>query len=175
MAIQIMSADRSSSYYPGGAFALDNALTWTYLMAHQERSRLAGCLAQARSEALLGPMFLHLPLLDADVLVAGHEVPYYRSWLEHQPGDEFWERLDFTPLLGEHRVPTSFVGGWYDYFLPYLLEEFQALAEAGVDTQLVVGPWPHASAAGLLGGFPEGLAWLDLPLRGQDARRASPP
>jgi len=172
MAIQIMSADRSRSYYPGGAFALDNALTWTYLMTHQERSRLAGLLAQALSQRVLAPVFLHLPLLDADVLVAGHEVPYYRSWLEHEPGDEFWQRLDFTPLLDEHRVPTSFVGGWYDYFLPYLLEEFHVLAEAGVDTQLVVGPWPHASPAGLLAGFREGLAWLDLHLRRHETRRA---
>lgn len=169
MAIQIMSADRSRSYYPGGTFALDNALTWTYLMTHQERSRLAGLLAQARSRRVLAPVSMHLPLLDADVMVAGHEVPYYRSWLEHEPGDEFWQRLDFTPLLAEHRVPTSFVGGWYDYFLPYLLEEFQTLTEAGVDTQLVVGPWPHASLAGLLAGLREGLAWLDLHLRGREA------
>jgi uncharacterized protein len=171
MAIQIMSADRSSSFYPGGAFALDNALTWTYLMTHQERSRLAALVVQARSQRVLAPAFLHLPLLDADVLLAGHEVPYYRSWLEHKPGDEFWHQLDFTPLLGEHRVPTSFVGGWYDYFLPYLLEEFHTLAEAGADTQLVVGPWPHASAAGLLAGLREGLAWLDLHLSGQETRR----
>jgi uncharacterized protein len=172
MAIQIMSADRSRSFYPGGAFALDNALTWTYLMSHQEGSRVSGLLAQARSQRALAPAFLHLPLLDADVLAAGHEVPYYRSWLEHEPGDEFWRALDFTPLLREHRVPTSFVGGWYDYFLPYLLEDFRALAEAGTDTQLVVGPWPHASLGGILAGFREGLAWLDVHLRGQQARRA---
>jgi putative CocE/NonD family hydrolase len=171
MAVQIMSADRSRSYYPGGAFALDNALTWTYLMANQGRSLVAGLQAQARSRRALAPAFLHLPLLDADVLVTGHEVPYYRSWLEHEPGDEFWGRLDFTPILAEHRVPTSFVGGWYDYFLPYLLEEFHTLTEAGADTQLVVGPWPHASPAGLLAGLREGLAWLDLHLRGREAPR----
>jgi putative CocE/NonD family hydrolase len=175
MAIQIMSADRSSSYYPGGAFALDNALTWTYLMNHQERSRLAALQAQARSQRALAPVFMHLPLLDADVLVAGREVPYYRSWLVHEPGDDFWRQLDFTPLLREHRIPTSFVGGWYDYFLPRLLQEFHALADAGADTQLTVGPWPHASAAGLLAGLREGLAWMDLHLRGQGARRAATP
>jgi len=154
MAIQNMSADRSRSYYPGGTFALDNALTWTYLVANQEGSRRA----RAHSQRVLAPAFRHLPLLDADVLVTGHEVPYYRSWLEYRPGDEFWPPLDFTPLLREHRVPTSFVGGWYDYYLPYLLEDFQALVEAGVDTQLVVGPWPHSAAGGLLAGFREGLA-----------------
>jgi putative CocE/NonD family hydrolase len=144
-------------------------------MANQKRSHLAALRAQAWSQRALAPAFMHLPLLDADVVATGHEVPYYRAWLEHEPGDEFWRRLDFTPLLREHRVPTSFVGGWYDYFLPYLLEEFRCLAEAGADTQLVVGAWPHASPAGLLTGLREGLAWLDLHLRGQEARRAPAP
>jgi putative CocE/NonD family hydrolase len=72
-------------------------------------------------------------------------------------------------------VPTSFVGGWYDYFLPYMLGEFHVLSQAGVDTQLVVGPWPHASAAGLLAGFREGLAWFDLHLRHQETRRMQTP
>jgi putative CocE/NonD family hydrolase len=175
MAIQIMSADRSRSYYPGGTFALDNALTWTSSMARPEESLLKRLQSQSRWQKLLESAFMHLPLLDLDVLVTGHEVPYYRAWLEHRPGDEFWRPLDFSPLLSEHRVPTSFVGGWYDYCLPYQVEEFRALAEAGVDTQLVVGPWPHASPPGLIAGFREGLAWLDVHLRGQEARRASAP
>lgn len=175
MAIQIMAADRSRSYYPGGTFALDNALTWTYLMAYQERSWPARLQMQSRSQRALAPAFLQLPLRDADVRATGHEVPYYRAWLEHQPGDEFWRQLDFSPLLREHRVPTSFVGGWYDYFLPYLLEDFETLAGAGVDTQLVVGPWPHASPAGLLAGFREGLAWFDLHLHHREQRRPATP
>jgi hypothetical protein len=175
MAIQIMSADRSRSYYPGGAFALDNALTWSYLMAHQEEGRLAAIRTQAQSQKVLAPAFMHLPLIEADVVATGHQVPYYRSWLEHQPGDEFWSRLDFTPILAGHRVPTSFVGGWYDYFLPYLLEESSALAAAGVDTQLVVGPWRHSAAGGLLAGFRAGLDWFDLHLRGRQEARAQAP
>jgi putative CocE/NonD family hydrolase len=140
MAIQIMSADRSRSYYPGGTFALDNALTWMAGMEIQGRSLRERLRAQSRSRQVLETAFLQLPLRDLDVLVTGHEVPYYRAWLEHRPGDEFWRPLDFTRLLADHRVPTSFVGGWYDYCLPYQLEEFRALAEAGVDAQLVVGP-----------------------------------
>jgi len=72
-------------------------------------------------------------------------------------------------------VPTSFVGGWYDYFLPYLLEEHRVLAGAGAETQLVVGPWNHANPAGLVAGLREGLAWLDLHLRRDETRRAQAP
>jgi putative CocE/NonD family hydrolase len=175
MAIQIMSADRSRSFYPGGAFALDNALTWTYMMANQERSLWARLRSQSRSRRDLAPIFRHLPLLDADILATGHEVDYYRSWLVHQPGDEYWQQLDFTSALREHRVPTSFVGGWYDYFLPYLLEEFETLAGAGVAAQLIVGPWTHAAPAGLIAGIREGLAWFEVHLRGRDGRGPSAP
>ena len=42
------------------------------VVTNQERSRLAGLLAQARSQRVPAPVFLHLPLLDADVLVTGH-------------------------------------------------------------------------------------------------------
>ena len=165
MAIQIMSGDRSRSYYPGGAFALDNALTWSYLMAHQEAGRLEGLRAQARSQRALQPAFRHLPLLTADEVAVGRPVPYYRDWLTHQPGDEFWRKLDFTDLLGDHTVPTSFVGGWYDYFLPYLLEEHGRLAAAGRPVQLVVGPWAHANPQGLIAGLREALAWFEVHLK----------
>ena len=41
------------------------------------------------------------------------------------------------------------VGGWYDIFLPWMLEDFAALQAAGRDAQLVIGPWTH-TAPGLL-------------------------
>jgi len=164
MAIQIMSADRSRSYYPGGSFALDNTLSWSYLMAHQEEGWWAALQAQARTQKALQPAFRHLPLLTADEVAVGRAVPYYRDWLTHAPGDEFWKALDFAPVLEGHAVPTSFVAGWYDYFLPYMLEEHGRLAAAGREVQLVVGPWAHASPSGLLAGLREALAWFDAHL-----------
>jgi uncharacterized protein len=173
MAIQIMSADRSRTYYPGGAFALDNALTWSYQMAHQEDGALGGLLTMLRQRRALEPAFRHLPLLTADEVATGRAVPFYRDWVTHQPGDEFWRELDFAPLLDEHQVPTSFVGGWYDYCLPYMLEEHGRLAAGGRDVQLVVGPWRHSSAAGGIAGFREALAWFDVHLKRDAGRRSS--
>ncbi len=175
MAIQIMAADRGRSHYPGGAFALDNALTWTYLMEHQEAPFFERARMQRDTPNAVGRAAMHLPLIDADRVLVGHEVPYYREWLEHEPGDEYWKGVDFTPVLGDHDVPTSFVGGWYDYFLPYMFDDFRALGERGVDTQFLVGPWPHSSPQAVLVGLSEGLAWLDLHLKGETGRRASAP
>src|SRR5205814_838392 len=78
---------------------------------------------------------------------------------------EIGRKLDFTDLLGDHTVPTSFVGGWYDYFLPYLLEEHGRLAAAGRPVQLAVGPWAHANPQGLIAGLREALAWFEVHLK----------
>jgi predicted acyl esterase len=87
MAIEVMAAQRHGPYYPGGAFSLDRALTWTYLVSNQERSRLAGM----RAGQALRPAFRHLPLGTADVAAVGHQVPFYRAWLEHDAaGDPYW-------------------------------------------------------------------------------------
>jgi putative CocE/NonD family hydrolase len=52
-----------------------------------------------------------------------------------------------------------------------MLEEHGRLAGAGRDVQLVVGPWRHASGAGLFTGLREALAWFDVHLKGEAGRR----
>ena len=54
------------------------------------------------------------------------------------------------PATTRRRSPTSsapvqLVGGWYDIFLPWMLEDFEALRDAGRSPQLIVGPWTHTS------------------------------
>ncbi|MGR6520279.1 CocE/NonD family hydrolase (plasmid) [Rhodococcus erythropolis] len=41
------------------------------------------------------------------------------------------------------RVPSLNIGGWYDIFTQGTLDNYVAMRERGVATQLVVGPWPH--------------------------------
>ena len=61
------AADRRAGYFPGGSFALERALTWTYLMSTQG-SQLR---AMVRAKQALAPAFGHLPLLTADEAAAG--------------------------------------------------------------------------------------------------------
>src|SRR5206468_7149995 len=63
-------------------------------------------------------------------------------------------------------IPVSLVGGWYDYYLPYMLEDYATLARAGSPVQLVVGPWPHRSFGGIAAGIRHGMDWLDAHLLG---------
>ncbi len=175
MAIHIMASDRRNSYYPGGSFALDTALQWVQGISTQEEpNRRLAYFREGRTRGQAARMVL--PLRDADVAATGHQVTYYREWLEHpEPGDPYWEPVRFTRVIPELRIPTSFVAGWYDYYLPYELDDWEALSRAGAPVQLVVGPWKHASGRGMLAALREALDWFDLHLRGRPRLQPAPP
>lgn len=176
MAIQIMTADSRRSLYPGGSFALDTALTWSHVLAHQELDSASALRAFLGQRQALERAFRHLPLIDADVVGIGRVVPFYRDWLLHdQPGDSYWGPLDFSSAIPDVGVPVCMVGGWYDYYLPYMLDDYRRLVEAETDVQLTIGHWAHTSTAAVLAGFREALAWFDLHLRGETHRRRRAP
>jgi putative CocE/NonD family hydrolase len=175
MAIQIMASNRRESYYPGGSFALDTALQWVQGIALQKEPH--GRLAYFREGRARGQAArMVLPLRDADLALTGRRVPYYQDWLEHpEPGDPYWEPVRYTRVIPELELPVSFVAGWYDYFLPYELNDWEALSRSGAPVQLVVGPWTHTSGRGMLAELREALDWFDLHLRGRPRPRPAPP
>jgi len=171
MAIGVWAAERRAATYPGGSFALDRALTWTYVIGKQERSRLA----YLRMGRALQPALGHLPLIDADTLATGHPVGFYRAWLEHdRPGDPYWAPTDFRPVLRDLGIPVTMIAGWYDIFLPYMLADYQALREHGQDARLRVGPWRHSHPGVLRYGFHDALGWFDTHLRHQPRPQHDP-
>jgi len=61
MAIQVSTAEFRSQTYTGGSFALDTALSWTNMMANQEKP--LGVIRQMMAiNRTLRPLFSHLPL-----------------------------------------------------------------------------------------------------------------
>jgi uncharacterized protein len=58
------------------------------------------------------------------------------------------------------------VGGWYDIFLPWMLQDHAALVGAGRAPQLIVGPWTHTSPGLLRVTMREALGWLRAHLLG---------
>jgi putative CocE/NonD family hydrolase len=176
MAIQIMAADRRRSIYPGGSFALDTALSWSASMANQEASVLARLRGvRARREAMERAQG-HLPLQEADRIATGTRFPPFRDWLEHeQPGDAYWKPLDYSRIIPGLGLPVSMVGGWYDYYLPYMLDDHAALVSDGAPVELVIGPWTHSAPAGMLAGLRRGLEWFDRYLLGDRDRPSAAP
>lgn len=167
LAIQVSASQFHSQTYPGGSLALETSASWLALMAVQER-RLAP-LAIARALGRLSKLLHELPLADLDTLATGAEVRWFREALASPTRDgDYWAQRDYAQEVTRVTAPVQLVGGWYDIFLPWMLEDFAALKAAGRETQLIIGPWAHTSPGLVAAGMREALGWLRSHLLGDD-------
>lgn len=167
LAIQVSASQFHAQTYAGGSLSLESAASWLVLVADQER-RFAP-LVIARALHRLPTLFSEVPLTDLDELATGVPVAWYREAVEHTRADDaYWAVRDYTAGVREVTAPVQLIGGWYDIFLPWMLEDFCALHAAGRRPQLIIGPWTHAAPAGLAAGIRQGLGWLRARLLGDD-------
>jgi putative CocE/NonD family hydrolase len=172
LSIQVSASQFHGQTYAGGTLALETAASWLVMVAVQER-RLAP-VAMARGLRKLGPILEQTPVGELDALATGAEVPWFRQALASPAReDAYWVQRDFAAGVGNVAAPVQLIGGWYDIFLPWMLEDFAALQDAGRSPQLVIGPWTHAAPGLMARGMREGLAWLRAHLLG-DGRLLSP-
>ena len=151
--------------YGSGRISLDTALSWMLLLHVQER-RLGLLLLADGLGRTLPRLYDHLPIAELDERAFGAPVPYFRQWIEQlAPDSPYWASRDFSSA-GDVRAHVQLTGGWYDIFLPWMIEDFRALRAAGGSPQLIIGPWAHTSQ-GMLGvSLREGIAWLRAHLLG---------
>ena len=96
----------------------------------------------ARGLRRLPSLLAELPLQDLDERATGAQVAWYREGLgSYAREDAYWAARDFAAGVAEVEVPVQLMGGWYDIFLPWMLQDFSALQAAGRQTQLIIGPW----------------------------------
>ena len=168
LAPAITASEFHSQAYAGGAISLDTALSWTFIIAAQER-RAAPVRLVLGLRRTLPKLLDELPLGEIDALLAGEELPFYREWFTQTAPDEpYWATRNYSADVGNVTAPVQLVGGWYDIFLPWLLADHEALAQAGRRTQLIVGPWAHTSTGLLNTSLREGIAWLRAHLLDDD-------
>jgi uncharacterized protein len=174
MAIQVSASRTPDRTYRGGSFSLADSLGWTFLLANQEKSWLGTMLSLA-SARRFAALWNHLPLLDLDRLAIGRSVEHYQDWLAHsEPGDPFWDPIDFRRGLGASTAEFHLVGGWYDVFLPDTVADYLELRRHGRRPRLVIGPWTHTQAVnGLV--QRELLEWMDRTLADSGASDDGPP
>ena len=166
LALSITASQFRGMSYGNGALSLDTALSWLLLLRLQEH-RLALPLTLRGLRRTLPRVYGELPLGDLDRLAFGEEHPVWRRWLDElAPDSPYWAERDFSATVRDVTAPVQLVGGWQDIFLPWLLEDFRALRDAGRTTQLVIGPWAHMSPGIAGGGLREGIAWLRAHLLG---------
>jgi putative CocE/NonD family hydrolase len=170
MVVQVGPHDFSRSAYHNGAFDLFNFLSWSEMMAQQERNNgVRGFLHNATAERRLRPVLDGMPIMTSARTYLGAGAPWFESWLEHPDiSDEFWSPLRCGPALDRISVPTLLVGGWQDLFIEQTLDQYAALTAREVPARLLVGPWAHldATRAGVV--FAESLDWLDRHIGGQE-------
>lgn len=138
------------------------------LMAHpHENMVLASAPILRDVEELIAESVIQAPLHEADTQALGEEVAFYRKWLAHpDPQDPLWLAANEEPRIAEIEAPIHLVGGWYDFFLRGLLEDYATLRAAGRRPYLTIGPWYHFSRAMLLvDGFTEGINWFEASLK----------
>ncbi len=162
--VQVGPHDFSRTAYRNGVFDLYNYMSWSDLAGHQESTGiLAGLLRMFTAERRLRPALGRLPVADGYRDLLGREPTWSERWLEHpQPADPFWAPLQCGAALDRITVPVLVVGGWHDLFIEQTLEQYRTLADRGVTTRLLVGPWAHLDIASQGGvAVNESLAWLD--------------
>jgi putative CocE/NonD family hydrolase len=156
--------DFSRTAYRNGAFDLYNFLSWSDLIVHQEHvNPVSGMVRTVTADRRLRRALDRAPLTEGARDLLGTGAPWFETWLEHpQLTDPFWAPLQCGTALERISVPTLLIGGWQDLFLEQTIEQFGALAERGVPTRMLIGPWTHVDTATKAGpAFAEGLAWLE--------------
>ena len=167
MAIQVSASQFFDETYLGGSVSLETVASWLVLIAFQER-RMAPVSINRGLRALRRAL-AEVRLDEIDVRLTGSEVRWLRDALEHPRRDsDHWRRRDYSDSVAAVTAPVSFVGGWHDILLPWMLEDFKALQAAGRRTQLLIGPWTHTAPGLAAAGHREGIAWLRAHLLGDD-------
>jgi putative CocE/NonD family hydrolase len=141
--------------YTGGAFELGFNLWWvSYLLAFDTADRLD--VPPETLSAVKRKLATHtfdiekivetLPITD----IPGFDevAPYWETWLEHPPGDSYWDEYNVAANADRITVPALHVTGWYDTYLRGHLDTYHAIrnhaSDRARDNQyLVVGPWYH--------------------------------
>ena len=165
LAFSITASKVQGQALGGGPISLETTVAWTMILDAQEgRLGPVGTLRRLRK---LPRLVDDLPIGGLDTVATGKTLPFFAEWMAHtRPEDPYWAERDFSAGVAETRAPAQFVGGRYDIFLPWMLDDFVALQDAGRRPQLVIGPWAHMSPGLMRSSARESLAWLRAHLLG---------
>ena len=126
--------------------SLETPFGWGVMVDGQRRR--GAMLRQLTNRKKVDQAVRTVPLGAADVAATGHRVAYIQDILAHDGNDPYWAPLDHRHEVAKVTTPVSSVGGWYVFFLPGQLADFQVLQSLGRPVRLTVGPWTHLSLDG---------------------------
>lgn len=156
--------------FPDGALDLGLLMRWMSLLRILEKRRHSmrqlGILLEIEYD--IRSSFDHLPVIEADYAMRSGAVDYFHEWVEAALYDPaFAEQLRCVDPAAV-KAPVHLIGGWHDFFLRGLLDDYAALKAAGQTPYLTIGPWSHFSNLFLMSTMlTPGVAWFDAHLKGQ--------
>ena len=164
--------------FPDGALDLSLSMRWMSLLRLQES--LVGWIRQLAVilyvERDVRYAFNALPIIQADEALRDGKIDYYRRWIDtalHDP--KFPDQMRSINHQQVH-APVHLIGGWYDFFLRGMLQDYAALKAAGNTPYLTIGPWRHVSNLFLMTTMLKpGLEWFDTQLKGKRGQLRSNP
>jgi uncharacterized protein len=176
MALHISPHDLADAGFGHGPFELYNLLSWSDLVASQERFggvRMVWRTLTAERRLALAMSRLPISATGAELAQAG--APWYHDWLSHPDrSDPFWDSFSAAAALDRVTAPTLLVTGFHDFFVEQTVSQYQALRRRGVPAALTIGPWAHMSLD--LGvALRETIAWFDAYADGNDRNGAVAP
>ena len=172
MVPHVTASDFNHFRSQGSSLNLELSLGWSTMMTDSAATgmQLRSLLTAGQRNRKLERAYMHLPLGEADRLVVGRPSQPFQDQLLHGPDDDYWQSVDFSARLTEVNTPAYLMAGWYDIFLYWQLQDYQALRAAGKQPYLLVGPWTHTSSVNAGKIIGETLAWLDTYVKGQQGR-----
>jgi putative CocE/NonD family hydrolase len=177
MCASVTASQFRGQTYAGESYSLDATLSWTAMMSRQTGRPLRDAFAMLRPDRRLAAAMNRLPLSEADVVATGRQAAHFQEWLEHgKPGDPYWTAdRDHDARLAGVSAPVSMVAGWHDLFLPWQLDDYEALRAAGREPYITIGPWTHTDPKNSATALREAIAWFTAHVTGRRERlRAQP-
>lgn len=171
--------DMGDVVYGAGSFSLNDFLSWSHQVVHQEDG---GGFAQLRrmltGQKKVTTALDGMPLGAAGESLLAGQAPWYPRWVGHpDPKDPYWAPRQAGTALADVDLPVLLITGWQDLFLRQSFAQYTALHGRGVDVALTVGPWTHIGlglrGSGIAGR--ETLQWLDEHVAGATGRTRSAP
>jgi predicted acyl esterase len=132
--------------YPGGVFALGNALGWAQLvnsLFNPDQSITAQTVSALTARRRLARAASQLPVSQADRLATGGRIEYFQEWIRHEHYDGYCAGMDYRANATNMPPVVHLAGGWCDFFQPNVLADYAALRDTGRSVRLFIGSVKH--------------------------------
>jgi putative CocE/NonD family hydrolase len=152
-------------WYTGGVFYLFNSVWWACTTAGRgdKRGGLDG--------TDFNKFFMQLPLITLNQKAGCNEAPFFSDIVTHYTHDEYWKTYGIHNDYDKFKVPTLWVGGWYDYYPSDTFASYHGVVdhaptpEIARSHKVIIGPWGHhhgMSAKAKVGEVNYGKSELDF-------------